>query len=507
MDVESGGARSVLYLSGFPNPAEWQQGIMEEVKPLDAAWRLTLGEIATDAPSRARHAQWGLEHLYRLLDRRLFGRALRRATDLSILNRAEATGSEPGSLHLAYCASSAAVEAVKRSEPVLYVEYEGMKMADLEEAVRLRFGVAEATLNAQVWAVDPTRQKRLLFQGQLDLDHRSLCQSIALCAAKLPAMLRGALARLDQPGFMAVPVAPRAATPLPAHRLLGRLLQAIAKRLLWREQWQIEIYCKDDGADGQYTLSTYLKPPPSRFWADPFLVNIKDRTWLLYEELPFSTDKGHITAVELDARGVPLSPPQVVLSEPWHLAYPFTFEDHGKLYMMPDASKSRELILYECGDTPLTWQRRFTLMSGVSLADCTIARHDGRLWMFGAHADDDASVDDTLYIYWADQLEGPWHPHSLNPVKIDAACSRPAGTMWTQDGMLHRVVQNCSSAYGGGTACMRVRVLNEHEFEEEAVPDWVGRDLKSSVPWHTFNRHGNVLVTDRLRRVPRWAAH
>lgn len=505
MDVKSGGARGVLCLSGFPNPAEWQHGMLEEVKPLDAEWLLKLGAIAIDAPSQTPHAHWGLEHLFRLLDRRLFGRELRRSSDLNILKRLDATASEPGNLHLAYCAKSAAAEAVKRNEPVLYVEYEGMKMADLEEAVRLRFGVLEATLNARVWAVDPARQQRLLFQGQLDMDHRSMCKSIALCAAKLPALLRGALARIDQPGLAFAPAAPRAATPLSAPRLLGRLLRAVGKRLLWREQWQLETYKGSEGAEAGSTRSALIKPPPTAFWADPFLVSIKDRMWLLFEELPYSTNKGHISAIELDQDGVPKSAPQVVLSEPWHLAYPFIFQDQGKTYMIPDASKSRELILYECGDTPLVWQRRATLISGLRLADCTIARHDGRLWMFGTHGDDDASMDDTLHIYWADQLEGPWHPHNLNPVKIDASCSRPAGTMWTQDGMLYRVVQNCSSTYGSATACMRVRVLNENAFEEEPVPGWGGSDMKSPEPWHTFNRQANVFVLDRLRRTSRWA--
>lgn len=506
MDVKSDGGRAVLCLSGFPNPAEWRLGILEEVQPLDAEWLLKLGETAADAPSCAHYAHWGLEHLFRLLDRRLFGRALRRASDLNIVSRLDATAGEPGSLRLAYCAKSAASEAVKRDEPVLYVEYEGMKMADLEEAVRLRFGVPDATLNARVWMVDPARQQRLLFQGQLDLDHRSLCKSIALCAAKLPALLRGALARVDQPGIPAVPHAPRAAKPLPAYRLMGRLMRAIGKRLLWREQWQLETYQGSAGAEATSKISVLIKPPATAFWADPFLVGIKDRCWVLFEELPYSTNKGHISAIELDRHGRPISAPQVVLSEPWHLAYPFIFQDQGKTYMIPDASKSRELILYECGDTPLAWQRRITLMSGVRLADCTIARHDGRLWMFCSHGDDGASMDDTLHIYWADQVEGPWQPHKLNPVKIDASCSRPAGTMWTEDGMLHRVVQNCSSTYGGATVCMRVRVLTLDEFEEELVPGWGGSNMTSPEPWHTFNRHADVFVLDRLRRTPRWAA-
>ncbi len=505
MDVKTGGARGVLNLSGFPNPAEWQRGILEEVWPLDAEWSLKLGPIDTEAPRNTRYTRWGLEHLFRALDRFLYGRSLRRAGDLNIMARLDEATNEPGSLHLAYCAQAATQEAAKRNEPVLYVEYEGMKMSDLEEAVRRRLGLPGAMLNAQVWMVDPSRQKRLLFEGQLDMDHRSLCKSIALCAAKLPALLRGALARIDQPGYgVAAPA--RAVAPVPAHRLLARLMRAVGRRLLWREQWQIETYHGTPNGDATGKLSSLIMPPPTAFWADPFLVSMKDRVWLLFEELPYLTDKGHISAIELDQDGKPKSAPQMVLSEPWHLAYPFVYETGGKTYMIPDASKSRELILYECGDDPLSWKRRVTLMSGLSLADATIAEHDGKLWMFATHGDDCASLDDTLHIYWAEQIDGPWHPHKLNPVKIDASSSRPAGSMWTADGYLHRVVQNCSTVYGGSTKCTRVRVLNENEFEEEVLPDWGGGDVKPMTPWHTFNRHANMFVLDRLRRTLRWGS-
>jgi hypothetical protein len=510
MDMKSAGPKGVLCLSGFPNPAEWQRDVLAEVWPLDAEWKLKLGPVIDETPAVRRRPRWGLERLYRTLDRLLFGRALRRAGDLDICSRLDAVAAaEPGSLHLAFSAQRAAVEAAARGESVLYVEFEGRQMADLEEAVRSRLGVLEATLNAQVWMVDPLQRKRLLFQGQLDMDHRSLCQSIALCAAKLPALLRGALARASHPELpQEAPLPPGARSQrLSAPTQLLRLGQAIARRLLWRGQWQIEAYRCDGGAGATGALSSSIKPPANAFWADPFLLHLEGRVWLLFEELPYATNKGHISIVELDQHGQPKSAPQVVLSEPWHLSYPFVFQQDGVTYMLPEASACRELRLYRCEDpsNPVRWTHCATLLEGQRIADATVIEFEGRLWMFCTHGDEDASMDDTVHIYWAEHITGPWQPHQLNPVKIDAHHARPAGNMWVQDGMLHRVVQNCSTAYGGGAFCTRVRVLNESEFEEEVVRDWSAPGVKSSEPWHTYNRHEQLFVLDRLRRASRWA--
>lgn len=509
MDIPHVGHKGTLYLSGFPNPAEWRPDVLAEVMLLDAEWKLKLGPAISETPARHRRRHGSLERLYRRLDLLLFGRKLRRATDLDIRLRLDAAAAEPGILHLAYCRPTAASEARLRDEPVLYVEFEGLPMADLEEAVRQRLGVPEATLNAQVWMMDPAGRQRLLYQAQLDMDHRSLCHSMALCAAKLPALLRGALSRVDQPGQTVPPPAGRGAGPsLRSLHQLARLVPAIVDRLLWREQWQIEVYHSNGGNDARGTLRSWVRPPDTAFWADPFLLQRAGRLWLLYEELPYATNKGHISMVELDGNGQPAGTPQIVLSEPWHLAYPFVYEHEGKTYLLPDASSSRELRLYQCEDeqTPLKWHYCATLLQGPRIADATIAAHDGRLWMFCTQGEDDASMDDTLHIYWADQITGPWQPHKLNPVKIDARHSRPAGSMWSAGGQLYRVAQDCSTIYGHRTACMRVLRLSEEEFEEELVRGWGGGDITPHVPWHTYNRSGQVFVLDRLRRAPRWAS-
>ena len=174
------------------------------------------------------------------------------------------------------------------------------------------------------------------------------------------------------------------------------------------------------------------------------------------------------------------------------------------MYLVPEANESRALTAYRIIDGDLKLRRCDPWISGIRLADATIVRCAGRLWLFAAGADAGASLNDALHVYWAEHIEGPWHAHKLNPVKIDAGSARPAGEMWIYEGHIHRVVQDCSSAYGGRVRCMRVTRLTEDEFDEEEVADWASDFDQGDEPWHTFNCVGPLMVSDRLVTWPRW---
>lgn len=502
---EIGAGRRNLLLYGLPLESEWGVGTWGQLQALAGLWSLKLDpQVSTERPVPRSRAP--LERLYRTLDRRLFGRNLPNPAPQITIPRLERPDDKAASyLHLTCCGTSVPADSGAPHGPRLCVEYEGLPMLDLESAVRLRLGHPGATVLAQVWCLEAGKPRRLLFEGHLDLDHRSLCQSVAQCAAKLPALVQGATARLAHDIDLGAGTARATPKALPAYRQLQRVAKAIVKRLLWRDQWQIEIgHAEETSRDGPGRQRTMVKPPTKAFWADPFLLHLEQRLWLLFEELPFASNKGHICAMELDKEGTPISAPQIALVEPWHLAYPFVWTEGERTFMIPDASKNRRLNLYECGSDPLSWKLHSTLIAGERLADASIVAFEGRLWMFASHGDELASMNDTLHIYWADRIEGPWHAHELNPVKIDARSVRPAGAMWLSGGQLYRVVQDCSSTYGGAIHRMHVLRLNEHEFEEVMDPAWEARNKDQIEPWHTCNRFADVTVVDHLRRRARW---
>lgn len=490
-----------LELIGAPHSELRNRGVTAQIAALRRDWNIFLRPLKMISSEKFnQEVKPAIERLYRAIDRLIFGRGKWRSVSISswLTNNASRTGAE--SISLAW-SRSVAEELVGEC---LVVEFENLPMAELENAVRLRLGKPRASLRIQVLKFSNGKSPTLLFSAFVRLDHRSLHRSVVRCSDKLPVVLDAALVRLGRDvGTPPVDGAPLS-KEVPSWRLLYRLLYDSLAKVILREQWRIEVCKRTEGTPDIGETMTVIQPPNSVFWADPFFVRHNDGDWILFEELPYKTNKGHISAVKIDSHGKAISKPQTVLQEPWHLSYPFVWQEGGHLYMIPEAGQSRNLSLYKAVVGCTQWQRHAVIIAGLRLADPTVARYGERLWLFATYADEHGWMDDALYIFWADGIEGPWHAHALNPVKIDASSSRPAGSMWVKDGHLHRMVQDCTATYGSRVNCMRVTRLTVDEFEEELVGGWGSTKNGQIEPWHTFNEGEGIVLTDRLVMKPRW---
>src|SRR5439155_21984126 len=97
-----------------------------------------------------------------------------------------------------------------------------------------------------------------------------------------------------------------------------------------------------------------------------------------------------------------------------------------------------------------------TLLDGVAAADPTLFRWEGRYWL--AYTDVDRGPFDNLCLSYAERLQGPWHPHANNPVKVDHGSARPGGTPFLHEGRLYRPAQDCRLTYGRAVALNRIVV-------------------------------------------------
>ena len=248
-----------------------------------------------------------------------------------------------------------------------------------------------------------------------------------------------------------------------------------------------------------------LGDPGNHFYADPFAVTWQGRTFVFFEDLDHRVGKGIISAIEFNDAG-PVGQVVPVLEEPWHLSYPFLIEDGGELWMIPESSLHGDVALYKCVRFPDKWERHATLLSGLELADATITRHDGLHYLFGAWRDGTGGYSDSLAIYYAEHLLGPWLPHASNPVLIDRASTRPAGNFVTINDKLWRPIQNCADGYGAALALAEVIELSPTTFKQvvrhslKPGPAWPGRKL------HTLNRCGRLEVIDGSRVQPKMRA-
>ncbi len=273
----------------------------------------------------------------------------------------------------------------------------------------------------------------------------------------------------------------------------------------WRVGWRmIDGPGLLDGAGFAGPVFRPIADPGTHFYADPFVVVVDGRSWVLVEDLDHATDRGRIAAIPFDDEG-PCGPAVPVLEEPWHLSYPFPITIDGVLHIMPESSTAGDLGLYRCIAFPDRWERVATLVEE-PIADATVVEHAGRWWMFSTLDDGRGGWSDLGVVHHAPSPTGPWRRLDGGPATIDARLARPAGRAFVRDGRLFRPVQDCSRTYGGAVHVVETTRLDETALEQTIRftvapgPHWPGGRL------HAVDRVGRLEVIDGAVVRPKWDA-
>ena len=202
---------------------------------------------------------------------------------------------------------------------------------------------------------------------------------------------------------------------------------------------------------------------PATSVADPFLVRQGGRWFMFFEVVNWRTWKGEIGLATSDD-GLAWKYERIVLTEPFHLSYPYVFEADDGVFMIPETSQDESVRLYRARRFPWEWEHVGDLLRGAAFADASVFRHDGRWWLLVETSGDS---NDTLRLYHAAALAGPWQEHPQSPVvRDDAENARPAGRAFSADGRLFRFAQNCGPAYGTDVRVREIVRLTPSDYEE-----------------------------------------
>jgi hypothetical protein len=190
-------------------------------------------------------------------------------------------------------------------------------------------------------------------------------------------------------------------------------------------------------------------------------------TWhMFFEVYNTATERGEI-GWATSSDGLDWAYRQVVLREPFHLSYPFTFAWNNTYYMIPETLGRNAVRLYRADPFPSGWSYTATLIDGLAGVDATPFFRDGLWWMLvGARP----GPNDTLRLYCAEELEGPWKEHPASPVvQGDPRGARPAGRVAEWGSRLLRFGQDCKPTYGSGVRAFEITRLTPTAYEEENV--------------------------------------
>lgn len=262
------------------------------------------------------------------------------------------------------------------------------------------------------------------------------------------------------------------------------------------ERW-ILLYSFDKNIATNIYKYNRLTPPKDRDWADPFVIYENDKYYIFCEELIKKEKKGHISVMELDRNGK-LTDPKIILKKPYHLSYPFIFQEDGKYYMIPECEENNTISLYVCTAFPYEWEFCMNLMEGIKAVDTTLFKYDNKFWIFTNLIElQGACYSDELFLFYSDNLfSNNWVSHPMNPIVSDVKSSRPAGKLFYQNDTLYRPSQDCSFSYGYATVINEVLKLNETEYEERKVSEITPKWNKDVIAVHSLSYNKELTCID-----------
>ena len=270
--------------------------------------------------------------------------------------------------------------------------------------------------------------------------------------------------------------------------------------------WSIGIYRGDSAlhlvpaqeANNPVLTRDAVTDVPAAFVADPFMVRRPEGWYMFFEVMNRQTRRGEI-GLAVSSDGFGWSYRQIVLREPFHLSYPYVFAWEGAYYMIPEALRTGTILLYQARSFPTHWSC-VGAFDGVKGADPSIVYVDGKWWLFVCAT---PRTSDTLRLYLADALHGPWTEHPQSPiVEADARRARPAGRVISTAGRVIRYAQDCVPSYGRQVRAFAVTMLTSTAYVEHEV----SQSPLLTATGSGWNKSGMHHIDPHLLPQGRWIA-
>lgn len=242
--------------------------------------------------------------------------------------------------------------------------------------------------------------------------------------------------------------------------------------------WSIGIFSgqklvdlKPAEATGMPTLSAAdVADVSAQFVADPFMINVEDAWYMFFEVMNAQTDKGEIGLAK-STNGIHWNYQQIVLSEPFHLSYPYVFCVDGQYFMVPESYEANSIKLYRAVSFPNRWEPVKNILEG-EWVDSSMFFFDGLWWLLSNPL---MPPNRILELFYATSIVGPWHRHPMSPlISGNNRIARGAGRVIVVDNKPVRFAQDCFPSYGTGVRALEITALTtsrywEHEMEGSPI--------------------------------------
>ena len=253
--------------------------------------------------------------------------------------------------------------------------------------------------------------------------------------------------------------------------------------------------------ESSFKFKDFIKiiPEKDKFYADPFPLYVDGKYYIFLEELPYHTEKGYLSVIEIDEKGNAQAPIKII-EEPYHLSYPNVIKENNTYYMIPESCANKSIDIYRCIKFPYQWEFYKNIMKDVIAVDTTMFFYHEKWWLFcNIQENEGSSNNNELFLFYADSIFSEhWISHPQNPIVSDVRKSRPAGKIFMKGDKIFRPSQNCKKWYGYGITLNEILTLNETEYKEQVLEEIEPYWEKNIMGVHTFNRANKLTVIDAI---------
>jgi hypothetical protein len=284
--------------------------------------------------------------------------------------------------------------------------------------------------------------------------------------------------------------------PVVIQRIVDRLRRRIARRQVI-PYWRIALRpsnARSDVADAvDMSGFSWVAAAPGHLYADPFLVDDGDRTWLFFEDYSFAEGRAAIAVAEIAPDGR-VGRARTVIADDVHLSYPYVFRDGDETYMIPESGAAGAVRLYRATTFPTTWEVAHELSTEPAM-DTSVIHHEDRWWFFTTLREPRGGAT-MLMLYSAATLTGTWESHPQNPISLDVRDSRGAGAIFRDGDRWIRPSQDGSRGYGHSFGFNEIETLSRSTYAERRIatirPTWA----PGLTATHTYSRSKRFEATD-----------
>ncbi len=203
---------------------------------------------------------------------------------------------------------------------------------------------------------------------------------------------------------------------------------------------------------------------PAGFVADPFMLEQEGCWYMFFEVFDKILRRGRI-GLATSNDGYSWSYSNIVIKEPFHMAYPQVFEYGGEIFLIPD-TPGQGVRVYRALEFPHRWKFLTTVLDDATIVDPTVFRHGEGWWMLaGGLTAEEASMP--LRLYTSPDVTGPWSEHPMSPIPAtDERSSRPSGRIAKFDNRLFRFAQDGIPVYGSRVRAFEITELSPASYKE-----------------------------------------